>query len=102
MSDTLSLTAQIVAAHVMKNRVESDPLPELIHSVFRALYQAMAQTTPVATALDRRVPEVKQSPEKLALPPTVRRHGVSPVCCHRLLAGAVCHIVCAQYPAVDG
>jgi len=37
MADALSLTASIVSAHISRNRVRSDELPELIQSVYAAL-----------------------------------------------------------------
>lgn len=40
MVDTLSLTAGIVSAHVSRNTVQSDQLPELIRCVFDALASA--------------------------------------------------------------
>jgi len=39
-STTLDLTAQIVSAHVGKNRVEADQVPALIRGVFDALTKA--------------------------------------------------------------
>lgn len=40
MTDILGLTSQIVSAHVSKNAVEPDQLPELVKSVFAALTKA--------------------------------------------------------------
>src|SRR6185312_10184015 len=39
-ADILGLTAQIVSAHVSKNRVETGTLPSLIQSVYRSLSTA--------------------------------------------------------------
>src|SRR4051795_11038982 len=39
-ANILGLTAQIVSAHVSKNRVETDALPPLIRSVYRSLSRA--------------------------------------------------------------
>lgn len=39
-SNILGLTAQIVSAHVVKNRVDADALPSLIQSVYRSLSTA--------------------------------------------------------------
>lgn len=59
MSNTLSLTAQIVAAHVTNNGIEAERLPELIRSVFQAL-TAAGQPQPEARAKEPAVP-VKKS-----------------------------------------
>ena len=40
MNDPLELTTQIVAAHVARNEVESDQIPDLIRAVFDALNKA--------------------------------------------------------------
>src|SRR4051812_29443593 len=39
-ADILGLTAQIVSAHLSKNRMETDALPSLIRSVYRSLSTA--------------------------------------------------------------
>ena len=49
MTDTLNLTAKIVSAHVSRNSIEPDRLPELIRSVFEALTTA-AQPQPPTRA----------------------------------------------------
>ena len=51
-SDLLTLTAQIVSAHVGKSRIEADALPALIQSVYRSLVAVSGdhpETTPAAT-----------------------------------------------------
>ena len=41
-SDVLSLTAQIVSAHVSRNQIDTDALPGLIQSVYRSLATAQS------------------------------------------------------------
>lgn len=55
MTDALSLTSQIVSAHVSRNAVEPDQLPDLIRSVFDALTKA-AQPEPEQQAREPAVP----------------------------------------------
>ncbi len=52
----LTLTAQIVAAHVAGNTVASEALPALIQTVHSALAQAGADPEPVATQQQPAVP----------------------------------------------
>ncbi len=53
-NDMLCLTAQIVAAHLSKNKVEASRLPELVHDVFRALTTAAVESTAVTAGLRER------------------------------------------------
>jgi predicted transcriptional regulator len=49
-ADILGLTAQIVSAHVSKNKLETDALPSLIQSVYRSLSTAgEAEAAPAQT-----------------------------------------------------
>ena len=60
-SDILSLTANVVSAHVGKNQLEVDALPGLIQAVYRSLSTAgEPQPTPAASAQVPAVP-VKKS-----------------------------------------
>ena len=59
-SAMLALTAQIVSAHVSKNKVETDALPSLIQLVFRSLAKAGEAEAPPAPAQTPAVP-VKRS-----------------------------------------
>src|SRR3954471_55637 len=60
-ADILGLTAQIVSAHVSKNRMETDALPSLIQSVYRSLSTAgEIEAAPPAAAQTPAVP-VKKS-----------------------------------------
>jgi predicted transcriptional regulator len=54
--DLLSLTAEIVSAHVGNNRVSVDELPTLIASVHQALAGASATAEPAAPAQEPAVP----------------------------------------------
>ncbi len=56
----LGLTAQIVSAHVSKNKVETDALPSLIQTVFRSLVKAGEAEAPAAPVQMPAVP-VKRS-----------------------------------------
>jgi len=56
----LSLTAQIVSAHVSKNKVETEALPSLIQLVFRSLSKASEGEAAPAPAQTPAVP-VKRS-----------------------------------------
>src|SRR3954454_2042521 len=56
----LGLTAQIVSAHVSRNRVETDALPPLIRSVYRSLSTAGGGETAAPEAKAPAVP-VKKS-----------------------------------------
>jgi predicted transcriptional regulator len=59
-ADILGLTAQIVSAHVAKNKLGAEALPALIQSVYRSLSTA-GETAPVAVvALSPAVP-IKKS-----------------------------------------
>src|SRR3954471_17970788 len=60
-ADILGLTAQIVSAHVSKNRMETDALPSLIQSVYRSLSTAgEIEAAPPAAAQTPAVP-IKKS-----------------------------------------
>src|SRR4051794_5995171 len=59
-ADILGLTAQIVSAHVSRNRVETDALPPLIRSVYRSLSTAGEVETAAPEAKAPAVP-IKKS-----------------------------------------
>ena len=59
-ADILGLTAQIVSAHVSKNRLETEALPSLIQSVYRSLSTAGQVEAASAPALTPAVP-IKKS-----------------------------------------
>ena len=59
-TDILGLTAQIVAAHVSKNQLETEALPPLIQSVYRSLSTAGTVEAAPAPALTPAVP-IKKS-----------------------------------------
>jgi len=55
MADVLSFTADIVSAHLSRNNVESDQIPELIRSVYGALATGL-QAEPEPQASEPAVP----------------------------------------------
>jgi predicted transcriptional regulator len=57
--DLLSLTAQIVSAHVKKNSVEAGELPDIIRDVFRALSVLGDSPAPVVESAKPAVPATK-------------------------------------------
>ena len=59
-ADILALTADIVAAHIARNNVATDILPELIRSVHRSLLDTANPPAPVADKPSPAVP-VKKS-----------------------------------------
>ena len=59
-ADILGLTAQIVAAHVSKNQLETEALPPLIQSVYRSLSAAGTVEAAPAPAQTPAVP-IKKS-----------------------------------------
>ena len=59
-ADILGLTAQIVSAHVSKNRVGADALPSLIQSVYHSLSTA-GEVEPVAAPAQAPAVPIKKS-----------------------------------------
>jgi predicted transcriptional regulator len=59
-TDLLSLTAQIVSAHIANNSVQASALPELISNVYQALTSVGAASAPPETKPEPAVP-VKKS-----------------------------------------
>ena len=60
LSGILGLTAQIVSAHLSFNRLDTDALPSLIHSVYRSLSTVGEAQPATAPALSPAVP-IKKS-----------------------------------------
>ena len=59
-ADILGLTAQIVSAHVSKNRMETDALPSLIQSVYRSL-STVGEAQPAAASAQAPAVPIKKS-----------------------------------------
>jgi predicted transcriptional regulator len=59
-ADLLALTADIVAAHVARNSIPAETLPELIRSVHRGLLDTASPPAPIVEKLQPAVP-VKKS-----------------------------------------
>ena len=59
--DILGLTAQIVCAHISKNRLETETLPSLIQSVYRSLSTVKDSGAPVPEPVKAPAVPVKKS-----------------------------------------